>query len=337
MLLVVFKSVDNMLHFAWDYVFDNKSCPERHELTLKAFSELDNACRQLAVLAGYPKTNILLCSDHGHGPVRGHLFVNRLFFNWGLLKPLSKAERLLSKALISYRKRLGVDRNKRKPSANVAVRMKVKWNKSKAAMISGVGASIYLNVKGRQPNGVVAPEQYHKLRDDIVSKLKCLKDKTHGTALIRKIRCPSQASPKPGPSFQLSMPDILLEPADGVVLRRSTKKGPVWQRGRPDYLQGCHFLDGFVLGAGPAFAKGAFVEGDLYDIAPTALSACGLPIPCEIEGKPIVELIANKEQIKYEDRKESLVNKSTAFYKTAYSGDEEELITQQLKDLGYME
>lgn len=333
MLLVVFKSIDNMLHYTWDYVSDSSGHPRRHELTLQAFSRLDEACRELAILAGYPETNILLCSDHGHCPVKGHLYINRLLADCGFLRLHSKLERFANKLVTSYRKRFSTDCIRKKPSLDVGTRIQIDWHKSMAAMI---GSTIYLNVKGRQPNGVVSLEQYHKVRDDIVSKLNSVKDDA-GNRLIQKVECPPEASPEPVPPYQPTIPDILIEPIDGVLLKGTTRKGPVWHPGCLDYLQGCHSVNGFVLGAGPAFAEGNSVEGDLYDIAPTALAACGLGIPHGLEGKPITAMLAVQEQIKYEKTKDIETKAEETPPEDVYNPDEEKHITQQLRDLGYLD
>ena len=332
-LIVVFKSIDNILHYTWDYVFDAKSFPERHKLIRQIFYELDDACRKLAELAGYPNVNLLLCSDHGQGPVKSHLFINRLFINWKVLVPQMKLGRFFDKIKISFNKRIGGGRNKKKPTTNVGTKMRIKWNESKVAMITE--GCIYLNVKGRQPNGVISPEQYYNIRDQIVSKLKSLKDQTDDKPLLQIVDCPATASPKSRGGRQSSIPDIIIEPADGVKLRDTTKPGPVWQCGRPNELQACHRVDGFVLAAGPAFAKDCCIEGNLYDITPTALAAYGLPIPREIEGKPISKSLLDESKIKYATEQAYTTRKNSSFSQPSYDSKEAELIEQQLRDLGY--
>lgn len=333
-LTVVFKSIDNMLHYTWEYLSDPNTDERRRELTLRTLRALDDACQELAELAGYPEANILVCSDHGHGSIKGHLFVNRLLADWSLLVRQGRVSRTWSKFVHSCRKRMRAERKKKKPSAHIGRRFNIQWHKSQAVMIgSGV---IYLNVKGRQPEGTVAPEQYQSLRESIAERLRSLKDPQTGSALILDIDCPTQADCRPRRQGQITVPDIVFEPADGVVLRSTTTKGPYWHRGYPDNLRGCHRCEGIVLGAGPTFEQGKAVEGNLYDMAPTILTACDVPYPDSMDGKPIAGLFGLDGRIAAKE-KEILEEKDTAVTKIIYSRDDEALIMKRLSDLGYIE
>lgn len=333
-LTVVFKSVDNMLHYTWEYLDEPHKYPERHKLTLRALKVLDDCCRELALMAGYPDVNILICSDHGHGPVKGHLFVNRLLAEWSLLRPQNRIRRSWSKFLNSCRKRLGAERKKKKPSAHIGHRFNIQWHKSRAVMIgSGV---IYLNVKGRQPEGLVEPSQYQSLRESIAERLRSLQDPATSSPMILTVECPPQAGPEPVPEGQVVVPDILFEPADGVVLRSTTTKGPYWHKGYPDNLRGCHRMDGIVLAAGPAFARNQLVEGKLYDIAPTILAACGISMPNGLDGKIIEKILNDRPQVITSENKMPLT-KDTVVFERTYNKDEENIIINRLSDLGYLE
>lgn len=332
-LMIVFKSCDNMLHYSWDYLEDQSSQPRRSELVREAFGVLDDCCRELAELAGYPETNILICSDHGHGSVKGHFFVNRQLAEWGYLKAQNRMERISSKFITSCRKRLGIDKEKKKPSASIGRRFGVEWSRSQAIMISS--GVIYLNVKGRQPHGTVEPSDYQSVRQTITEKLQSLKG-PDGSAFIMKIECPEKATEKKLSDTQPAVPDIVFEGADGILLRGTTTGGAIWIEGRPDNLQGCHRTEGMVLGCGPAFSKNKVIQGDLPDIAPTALAACSLPIPTNLTGKVIADLIGDHIPVIYEEPSAPSETSSASAGEDRYSQTEEDLITRRLTDLGYL-
>ena len=332
-LIIVFKSCDNMLHYSWDYLEDEGIHPRRSKLVREAFGVLDDCCRELATLSGYPETNILICSDHGHGSVKGHFFVNRQLAQWGFLKLQNRIDRISSKFITSCRKRLGIDKEKKKPSAYLGRRFGVAWPRSQAIMInSGV---IYLNVKGRQPHGTVEPGEYQSLRQTIAEKLQSLQ-RPDGSNFIMKIECPEQATVEKLSEGQPAVADILFEASDGILLRSTTTQGDIWLEGRPDNLQGCHRFEGMVLGCGPAFSKNKEIQGDLPDIAPTALAACSLPIPMNMTGKVIADLIGDHIPVTYEEQSAASEAPPSSAGEESYSHQEEDLITRRLTDLGYL-
>lgn len=340
-MVVVFKSIDNMLHFTWDYL--SRDCPDqkRHKLTLEAFRVLDDSCRELAAMAGYPDANILVLSDHGHGPIKGHLYVNRLLAQWGFLVPQSKLNRTLHKYITSLRKRIKADKLSKKLSSNIGVRLKAEWAKTQAVMINqGI---IYLNVKGRQPMGVVPPEQYEQVRNNIADHLLSLRDDAGGAALIDKVVCPVEAGPGPSSASGPIIPDIVMQPTNGVVLRtgglspKSRRVGlQAWQPGCIDNLQGTHYFKGIVLGAGPSFSRGASVEGDLFDITPTIMAACGLPVPQGLIGKPITKLLNSQIKVEYSHEQVRLAESEDP-PPAPCSAEDEEVIRRRLENLGYLD
>lgn len=335
-LMVVFKSIDNMLHYTWNYVQEDSPSTKRRELSLKAFKVLDAACRELSMMAGYPDVNVLVFSDHGHGPIKHNLYVNRLLAQWGYLVPKSKFSRRLDKYIASINKRFKTGKIHKKPHSHVGTRLRIQWNKSKAAMVHhGV---IYLNVKGRQPEGIVTPEEYQSVREDISARLMSLKTGNNGTPLIQKIECPQEASPLPPRAGETVVADFLFEPSDGILLRNTVAKckGPAFKPYTEGNRQGCHRLDGIVLGSGPAFGNGAEIEGNLYDIAPTIMAVCGLPIPRGLVGRPIASLLNPEINIEY-DTKEATPSVSARSAEESFSVDEERIVRDRLENLGYLD
>ena len=161
--------------------------------------------------------------------------------------------------------------------------------------------------------------------------------------MIKNVVCPEQASSDYVSASQATIPDIVFEPADGVVLRSGLtgKSGNTsdilsWRPGRIDNLQGTHLQEGMILGAGPVFSKGSIPDSNLYDIAPTVMAACGLGVPLNLVGKPIAEMLDPNVQVKYDtdipEVKRNIENQSDA-----YSCDDEEEIGRRLRDLGYID
>ena len=65
---------------------------------------------------------------------------------------------------------------------------KVDWSRTKAWGDGGYYARVFLNVAGREPNGIIAPEDYEKVREELVAGLKAIRDENGqemGTQVFR--------------------------------------------------------------------------------------------------------------------------------------------------------
>ena len=50
-------------------------------------------------------------------------------------------------------------------------RVKIDWSKTKAWSSGGYYARIFMNVQGREPNGIIAPADYERERDELARRL----------------------------------------------------------------------------------------------------------------------------------------------------------------------
>jgi predicted AlkP superfamily phosphohydrolase/phosphomutase len=94
----------------------------------------------------------MLISDHGWGPVKKNLQPNSWLMEKGLLFVKPEVE--------GKKKVYDTD--------------DIDWSRTKAYTLWNPG--IFINLKGREPNGIVEYSEYEKLRDHIIAELKTLKD-----------------------------------------------------------------------------------------------------------------------------------------------------------------
>jgi predicted AlkP superfamily phosphohydrolase/phosphomutase len=162
------------------------------------------------------------------------------------------------------------------------------WPKMKAfALPSFSEGYVRINLKGREPEGIVEPADYDALCSEIIEQIKTMKDARTGEPMvldvIRTRTNPLDRDPK--------LPD-----ADLVVIWQEKyatdvvdsptvgRMGPL-----PYNRTGSHRSDGFLLVTGPGIAAGAELPfGHSLDLAPTLLSLMDAPIPSDFEGKPLV-------------------------------------------------
>lgn len=105
------------------------------------------------ILAQLPEdAYFMLISDHGWGPVRKNFEPNTWLMEQGLLFVKPEVE--------GKKRTYGAD--------------DIDWSRTKAYTLWNPG--IYVNLKGREPNGIVEYSEYEQLRDRIIALLRGLKD-----------------------------------------------------------------------------------------------------------------------------------------------------------------
>ena len=107
---------------------------------------------------------------------------------------------------------------------------------------------------------------------------------------------------------------------------------------------GDHRLEGILIADGPAFRPGAKPHGaELLDIAPTVLQLLGIPVPADMDGRILTELLTPAPSPASPlpvlepalASAQSNVNSSVAIA-SSYTDEEEAVIQQRLADLGYL-
>jgi predicted AlkP superfamily phosphohydrolase/phosphomutase len=163
---------------------------------------------------------------------------------------------------------------------------------------------IRVNLAGREPHGVVAPDELDAFCETLSSDLLALVDtRTGGPAVKRVVRCARDHSGRAA----AALPDLLVHWSDevptgalgmgpegsGRVVLQSPKIGEV--AGTNAYRRtGEHRPDGFVLVAVPgAAAGGRGADVRLVDLAPTLAAAFGVSLP-EADGRVVPGLLEGR-------------------------------------------
>ncbi|MFX1303250.1 MAG: alkaline phosphatase family protein [Promethearchaeota archaeon] len=113
-------------------------------------------------------TIMMIVSDHGAKAMKGLVCVNMALENLGLLKFKTKP----------------------KPKTRLAD-ADVDWDNTYAWGWGGYYARIFLNIEGREPHGIIKQEKYEEVRDQIIEKLKSIKD-NNGNSMNTKIFKPEE-------------------------------------------------------------------------------------------------------------------------------------------------
>jgi predicted AlkP superfamily phosphohydrolase/phosphomutase len=175
----------------------------------------------------------------------------------------------------------------------------VQWDQTPAFTLrADLNGYIRLNVRGREPKGLVAAEEVEALCARIAAGLATFRDSATGEPLIEEV-CRSIDVFPPGERLD-RLPDLIVRwhPSSGApheavsspTLGRIARTTP----GRiPNGRSGNHAPEGFLLAHGPGIAAGARLEpgADILDLAPTALSRLGVRAAGPLAGKVLRQLV----------------------------------------------
>lgn len=208
-------------------------------------------------------TTVIVMSDHGAKRMDGGICINEWLVNEGYLSLDERPEGVIP-----------------------LLKAKVNWDKSRAWGEGGYYSRIFLNVQGREPNGVIPLDRYEQVRDELIAKISAIPDH-NGKPIGTKVY-------KPQSIYRASN----AIPPDLIVIF-----GDLYWRSVGSL--GLNTIHTFENDTGPDDANhaqyGMFMYYDpkrnlggcelpglkLVDIAPTVLNEFGLPIPGDMIGKVI--------------------------------------------------
>lgn len=354
--MAVFYSVDVMQHHFWRF-FDtahplhdpNLAIKYRHVIP-EFYEKIDSALGDILQRIGND-VKIIVLSDHGAGPEEEAFSINNwlskegflhfkkfLFPVWRFRFPhlFYKALRRLRFPGIAWTipldqlKTLGkaVD-----PREGLNIPFFIDWNNTLAYGGNHTEQGIYINLKGREPLGIVEKgREYERVREQIIEKLRKLRNPKSGEPV--EVRIFKKEDVYNGPYIN-DAPDIFVE-IKGVrcLMQKEIHHQKLFYNSNKS--SGTHRMDGILILKGSGIKSGHSVEGTkIIDMAPTILYALGLPIPEDMDGKVILDAFEDeylkKNPVKFcqpteveVGREEGVMNK-----------EESDKVRESLRALGY--
>ncbi len=338
-LMIVFKLVDNLQHKAWKYLDPRfaPQHPQEAEMAAQVFTRLDRVLGDLFEYAESNGATVLIMSDHGHGSLDAKAQPNLLLKNWGYLALRSPWEQAGTRAEYwLHRLTKGKATRFEQGSRGIERELAVDWSRTQACVMhAGIYGYLYLNLAGRQPHGVVTPERYEPLRQEIAERLRAatmsLPDGRrapifqHVYKTEELYRCSRLENP--------SLPDLLLCPQPGLAVVRKIRGRQAVRWCPPSRLEGTHRDEGILIMGGPGVRHGERVEANIVDIAPTALAALGLRVPVDMEGRVVSEAFVRDPIVEHEPP----VKKVLEAHGEVYSDRDRQILEKRLSELGYLE
>ncbi|HID63216.1 MAG TPA: hypothetical protein EYP49_10815 [Anaerolineae bacterium] len=278
---------------------------------------------------------LMVISDHGFRSVHKSIRIPEILGKHGLLKtrPRAAAIRLSRKRLlrpVARWIRTAFPAVFPASNRNVGSPMQMTglvWPQTQAYVTTNTSQGIYVNLKGREPQGIVTPgDAYEHLLDNIQEILLAERDPANGQPLIESVMRGKDSYV--GPWVELA-PDVLFVPSPGYMPAREAHLQSLrWQRGD-------HDLDGIFVTAGPGIKCGGKIDGAaLVDVAPTVLYLTGAPIPEDMDGQ-VLDIFADQRLTSIPPKYEKSRPADYEAAEYTYTQEEELQIEEQLRSLGY--
>ncbi|MCC7355272.1 MAG: alkaline phosphatase family protein [Anaerolineae bacterium] len=357
--MAVFMATDTVQHFAWHFMDATHSRHPAHapadlrDAILRAYQEMDAVLARLLNQVD-ERTLLIVMSDHGFGPLEKYLYVNAWLLETRFLRlrnhPVTRLKYLLNRAgftpILAYNllMRLGlgaqIGRTVRARKGQVRRGLgalflsfdDVDWPRTRAYSLGNVGP-IYVNLRGREPQGIVEPgAKYERAISDLVAALDAWRDPTTGQKIVGHVYRREELFHGERAAYA---PDLFVMPADLRYQAFGEYQFPsrAWL-GRAHDRSGAHRLNGLAMLAGAGARRGLRLDGaSIMDLAPTILAALGLPIPLEMDGRVLSEAFAEGFLAPV---MASEAESPAAREEATLTADEDAAVRAHLKGLGYL-
>lgn len=131
---------------------------------------------------------------------------------------------------------------------------------------------IYINLKGREPGGIVDQKDFNSICDRIIEALNTLGDSKTGKAVVKAHR---REEIFDGP-FLDNIPDIVFDFEGSSLEAKDVLLGGDFLQWSDGGSRGIHHRDGLFIAVGPNVRPGWFEGLVLEDLAPNLLAMAGL-------------------------------------------------------------
>jgi predicted AlkP superfamily phosphohydrolase/phosphomutase len=361
LFMLVMVAVDRVCHALYGQIAhpqnhgrDGRAEWKYSQEILRAYQAVDRVLGEL-LEAMDDQTVVMVMSDHGFGSLERDVSLNQFLLDQGVMSfspqkvrprlpvadtPVGVAGRTPVEAVMERVKRsikplrLLEDRAIRKGKIPSSLRRwdYVDWERTEA-YCHGFFGNVYINLKGREPEGCVDPADYEQVRERVAECLEGLTDPDDKGQIVDHIYRKEELYSGP---YLEEAPDLIVVMRGYAYITRGGSEltaNEVVSRPAVNHT-GNHRLDGMLIMSGPGIRQGVKVKGaHIMDLLPTILQVMGVPVPQEVDGRVISEALERPEHLASLSRRLA----ETPEGERRLTSAEERMVRQRLKNLGYFE
>jgi predicted AlkP superfamily phosphohydrolase/phosphomutase len=359
--MVVFMATDILQHALWHLMdpthakHDATVVPALENAIQDCYKQIDGCLGEFLATID-EDTYLMIMSDHGFGPLEKYLHMNTWLWRQGFLKlkskPFTWAKRTLFQAGITplsvYRL---LRRVRQAGSVAQTVRRRkegvrrlldrwflsfedVDWSQTRAYSVGNVGP-IFVNLRGREPEGIVEPgEEYEEVLEELMQALCRSQDPATEQPMIETVYRRDEIYS--GPHLD-EAPDLFCIPRDLRYNAFGSLQFPsnMWLETTFDRTGG-HRMDGMLVLKGPGVRPGHRLDSaKIVDLAPTILALMGVPILSDMDGQVLQDIFTDDFRASLETSLDLEVPREH-HRPTELSAEDEEAVRERLKGLGYL-
>lgn len=361
--MLFFLDTDGASHYFWKYMdpLHRAHTPGPYaDAIYRVYEKIDSALGEIMVVTG-GEADLVLVSDHGFGPLnkvvflnnwlrsKGYLEFNELSFIETTSNFLKKAARRAKGLITGPGRSIGDG-----PGARIGGEGSGKfvWRKTKA-FFNGTVGNIFINLKGREPEGIVEPADYTSFCNELVVRLMSMEDPVSKEKIVQSVERYRAIETDSTETEATRTPDLHVSFKSGysaigeeIALHNLKDTGVVVADS--NNWSGAHEPEGiFIAAPGEAggIRQGSDIEGArIIDVAPTLLYMLGAPVPRDMDGR-LLDGIFTREYLDAHpvvysdepaDRGGPSANATAEATDTPGEGDDEEVL-KRLRDLGYID
>jgi predicted AlkP superfamily phosphohydrolase/phosphomutase len=353
---VNFSATDQVQHHFWRYMEGDN---EFKNAILTIYKRVDEAIGRIMDKLGH-ETALFIMSDHGAGPASDIVFFldewlkEKGLLNFKKVAVFTAIKRAIINFLLTFfSKKLASEIKDTLMHFFPGLRVKLQgyirrslidWSATK--VFSGEHpATLRINLKGRDKEGVVDEKNYDDLRDYLIKELEAVRHPETGEKLIEKIYRKEElyhgAYLDTAPDLIICAKDFAHQIKGGPYPKRKNYKKVISKKASRDFfVNGVHRLNGIFIAYGDGIkSKSSLPPLSIIDLFPTVLYSLGLEIPKAVDGRMIKEIFDEdfvmKNPVHYTDY--PIERGSKVPVRTYEKEEESKEIEKALKGLGYID
>jgi predicted AlkP superfamily phosphohydrolase/phosphomutase len=336
-VFAVLEAPDRLQHAYYGYLdpaaaaYGSATAREVRPALARCFAVMDEVVGDLVDHAG--GGGVIVCSDHGFTAWEMSVHTNTLLEEWGYLRlrPGARAMQTpLARKAVPVAKRLLPARAAR--AAKGRTFAAVDWSRTQAFASPIPLQGVFCNLEGRERFGIVSRARLDALKDEIVARFEDLRGPDGRPVTDRVWRSEELfwgEALEGAPDLVPVLRDHRFELDDEIFHRVAFADTSALPRG-------VHHPDGIVGLYGPGVRAGARVEGSVLDVTPTLLYMAGLAVPEGLDGSVLTAAFEPDHVERRPVRTTTADTPRRTQEQSPYTEEEEALVEESLKGLGYL-